>query len=310
MKKNVLIIGGSYFVGKVFVEELIRDGDCSVHVVNRGNRPLMREGVNEIVCDRSDSSRLKAVLPSLTWDAVVDFCAYAPEDVETMLTSFRRAAPKHYILISTASIYENTYTFPIKEDAPKAGGPQNELGPYASYGYNKWMAEQKLMELASAAGIPYTCLRPAIIYGKYNYAPRESYFFDLITRGNPVVLPDTDLALFQFVSVWDVARVIRCCIGNVKTFDAAYNLAAEELICYRRLMEVLEMVSGRRIATRTVSIETINHLRIALPFPLDCHLIYSGRLIRETLDFAYTPFVRGMQQTYDWYVQSLKALDH
>ena len=303
MKKNILIIGGSYFVGRVFVEDLIREGEYCVYLLNRGHRHLTLQGLTQIVCDRNDADRLKAVFPPLSWDAVVDFCAYTPRDIEIMRSTLPPASVKHYIYIGTASIYENTLDFPVKEDAPKLRGPQAELGPYADYGYNKWLAELKLVDFGQADNIPHTALRPAIIYGKYNYTPRESYFFDLIRQGKTVVLPDNGLALFQFVSVRDVASIIRKCIGNVKVFGAAFNLAAEELICYRRLVEILEKVSGRRIATRTLSIENINDLRIPLPFPLDCHLIYSGTLIQEILNFQYTPLVRGMQQAYDWYMQ-------
>ncbi len=256
------------------------------------------------MCDRQDSDRLKTLLPRTSWDAVVDFCAYTPQDVETVLSALPADSVKHYIYISTASIYEDTLDLPVKEDSPKLSGPQPELGPYADYGHNKWLGELKLMDLARASSIPYTVLRPAIIYGKYNYAPRESYFFDLMRQKKTIVLPDNDMALFQFVSVWDVASIIRRCVGNVKVFGAAFNLAADELICYRRLVEVFEKVSGSRIATRTLSIKTINHLRIPLPFPLDCHLIYSGKLIQEILNFHYTPFATGMQRTYDWFRQS------
>jgi 2'-hydroxyisoflavone reductase len=301
MTKNVLIIGGSYFVGRTFVEALIREGAYSVYIVNRGNRPLRIDGLQEIVCDRSHSKKLGALLPHLNWDAVIDFCAYSSEDIEQSMSAL--TSVRHYIYISTASIYEDTLDFPIKEDAPKLKGPQPELGPYADYGYNKWLAELKLVELCQAAHIPSTSLRPAIIYGQYNYAPRESYFFELVRQGKTVVLPDNDLALFQFVSVWDVSRIIRRCIGNVNVFSAAFNVAAEELICYRRLVEILEEVSAKKIATRNLSIEAINQLRIPLPFPLDRHLIYSGRSIQETLDFKYTPFMRGMQQTYEWYMR-------
>ncbi|MFA4910212.1 MAG: hypothetical protein WC649_04135 [Desulfobacteria bacterium] len=52
--KNILIIGGSYFVGRVFVEELVKEAGYSIYVVNRGNVPLNMEGVHEIVCDRND----------------------------------------------------------------------------------------------------------------------------------------------------------------------------------------------------------------------------------------------------------------
>ena len=156
--------------------------------------------------------------------------------------------------------------------------------------------------------VSFTCLRPSIIYGKYNYAPRESYFFNLIRKGQVVVIPENDLPLFQFVSVWDVAQVIAVCIGNPDTYNKTYNLSAPELVSYGRMVELLEVVSGMSISKINLSVAEIDKKRIPLPFPLDSHLIYSGDLIEQVLGFTYTPLINGMQRTYDWYCKELETL--
>ncbi|MBL0700873.1 MAG: hypothetical protein JJV92_08330, partial [Desulfosarcina sp.] len=150
-------------------------------------------------------------------------------------------------------------------------------------------------------GIPYTSLRPAIIFGEYNYAPRETYFFDLIRDNKRIFLPDNELGLFSFVWVVDLAKIIEKCIGNEKVFKQAFNVAGEELVSYKRLMEVFEEICGKKIKTSKMSIELINKKGIPLPFPLDSHLVYSGRKIEKTLGFEYTPFVAGMKKTYEYY---------
>jgi 2'-hydroxyisoflavone reductase len=299
----LLVIGGSYFVGRVFVETLAAGADYRIVVVNRGNRPLRLGGVEEIACDRNRTSRLREALPQLPWHAVVDSCGYSPKDVRDAVLALSRGSIGHYIFISTTSVYAPTRALPVREDAPKLSGPQPELGPAADYGFQKWLSEQTVATHGRQLEFPFTCLRPAIIYGQYNYAPRESYFFDLIDRNQWVTLPDNDLALFRFVSVWDVADAIALSMGNPKTFGKAFNLSAEELVSYARLVEVLEAVMGRKIRTRTMSVAEIDAKGIPLPFPLDSHLIYSGDLIRETLGFRYTSFLAGMQKTYAWYRQ-------
>ncbi len=302
--KNVIVIGGSYFVGRVFVEALAPNPDCRIVVVNRGNRPLGLEGVEEIVCDRNNTAHLRESLPSLPWDAVVDFCGYTPKDVRNVVLALPRGSVGHYIFISTTSVYAPTRTLPIRENGLKLAGPQPELGPAAGYGFQKWLAEQTVSTHARQIGFPSTCLRPSIIYGQYNYAPRESYFFDLIDQNQIIILPDNALALFQFVSVWDVAEIITRSVGNPETFGKAFNLSAEELISYKRLVEVLEAITERPIQTRTMPVSEIDAKRIPLPFPLDSHLIYSGDLVRQTLGCQYTSFTAGMQKTYGWYRQT------
>ncbi len=312
--KNILVIGGSYFLGRVFVENLAGNDEFSLCVVNRGNVPLNISGVNEIVCNRNDVEGLKDKLPRIHWDAVVDFCGYTPMDIKniffvlkTNISSSTEGADStsQYIYISTTSIYQDTFDLPVREDSLKLTGPQPELGPQAAgYAFNKWRSEQELIEQCRDSNFTYTCLRPAIIYGKYNYAPRESYFFDLINNYKIIILPDNDLALFQFILVTDAARIIRQCIGEEKVINRSFNLAGDDLVSYDRFVNVVKNVMGQRAAIRKQSIASIDEQRIPLPFPLDKHLIYSGALIKQTLGFEYTPFEEGMRKTYEFYSQN------
>jgi len=231
---------------------------------------------------------------------VVDFCAYTPSHIETMLNNLPGKI-KQYLFISTTTIYENSWNLPIREDAAKVSRPQSELGEIASYGYDKWRAEQVLMQACMSGGIFYTVLRPAIIYGFYNYAPREQYFFDLLRDGKPFVLPEFDLALFNFIWVVDMAQMIIRCIGEGKALNQEFNLSSDELISYPRIVEVLEEITGKKIKVVSKSIEEIKRDRIPLPFPLDMHLVYSGSKLQQMLNFDYTPLMIGMSETFKYY---------
>jgi len=303
--KKVLVIGGSYFAGRVFVEELIKTKDLSVHVFNRGRVQLGIDGVSEHRGDREDASQIHNAIPGEEWDAVVDFCAYTPEHIELMLNNMQ-GKTRQYILISTTSIYQNSWNLPIREDAPKLSGPQPELGPHASYGYDKWRAEHAVRQACARTGMSYTILRSAIIYGFYNYAPREQYFFDLLQRGEAVVIPVGGLALFSFIWVVDMARMIIRCIGEEKAHNQEYNLASDQLISYPRIVEVLEEITGKKIPVVHKPIAEINWERIPLPFPLDEHLVYSGAKLQRLLDFDFTPFATGMRETFNYYLMVLK----
>ena len=300
MAKNILIIGGSYFVGKVFVELLLEKGGFNIYIVNRGNAPLNHQGVTEIVCDRHDYN-LKESIPDLSYDVVVDFCAYSALDIAQLMIALSERSVNQFIFISTVSVYEDSLDLPVREDWPKLTGPQPGLGPAADYGYNKWQAELKLTDLCKKSGMAFTVLRPVIIYGKYNYAPRESYFFDLILKNEMIVLPTNNLPLFQFVSVWDVAELIYLCLGHEAVLNRAFNLAGEELISYERLIEVMREITGSSFNTQLMENKEIDEQRIPLPFPLDRHLVYSGTLISRLTGFSYTSFVDGMRKTWEWY---------
>jgi nucleoside-diphosphate-sugar epimerase len=298
MKKNILIIGGSYFIGRVFVLELLKNKEYSIHLMNRGNNPLRLPGIEEHVCDRNDTAGMKKVIPPLDWHVIIDFCAEFPNEIESMISNLPGTID-HYIYISTCTVYEISIDLPKYEDSPKLSGPLP--GPFGEYGYNKWLLETELMNLCAKKNIPYTILRPAFVYGPYNYAPRESFFFDLILSNKPVPVPVNSLALFQFVYVKDIAGLCIACLDNQKVYGNTYNLSAEELISYKKLIRVFEEISGRQIQTKEYSIDEIYRYKIPLPFPLDQHELYSGALIAKTLNYKYTSFSEGMKETFDFY---------
>ena len=304
--KNVLIIGGSYFAGRIFVEELLKEKEYNIYVFNRGNVPLKQELV-ELKGNRENVEDIKSKIPALNWDVLVDFCAYTPEHISKMVTSLPGTL-KHYIFISTTSIYQDTLELPVSEDTPRLAARQPELGQYADYGYNKWLAECRLKEECAPKGIEFTCLRPSIVYGEYNYAPRESWFFDHIRDEKQLVVPEPGLALFSFVYVVDLAHILIKSILNKNMFNQGLNVASDELISYPRIYEVLKNISEKEFQTTIMTFETITGKRIALPFPPDIHLVYSGKKLQEILGFKFTPFIKGMQKTYAYYqmVQKVK----
>jgi len=298
MKKNILIIGGSYFIGRIFVMGLSKKSDYSIHLMNRGRNPLRIPGVEEYVCDRTDITGMKTVIPPLDYQAVIDFCADFPQEINNLIENLPGTIGQ-YIYISTCTVFKPSLDYPKFEDSPK---PSSALpGPMGEYGYNKWLLELETQNVCQKYNIPFTILRPAFVYGPFNYAPRESFFFDLILSNNTIPIPQDSIALFQFIYVKDIAKILFACLSNEKVFNNTYNLAAEELISYDKLIEVLKQVCGRQIDTKRVSIHTINKDNIALPFPLDQHEIYSGSLITDTLGFKYTPFIEGIKETFDFY---------
>lgn len=302
MKPAVLIIGGSYFAGRVLVEEMRKTDDFRLFVLNRGNRPLNLDGVTELRADRHDAGALGRVIPCEQWAGVVDFCGYTGREVEILLSALAPQSVGHYIFISTVSVYRDSRKLPLDETAALLTAPQPELGPASDYGFDKCRAEAAVMDKCRAAGIAWTILRPAIIYGRYNYAPRESYFFDLLQKGDTVVVPEKGLALFQFLLVDDLARIIRRCLKTESARDTVFNAAAPDLVSYARYLEVLEEITAERIPVLPMGIGEIEARRIPLPFPLDSRIIISGDKLTRALDFEYTGFAEGMSRTWQWWL--------
>lgn len=298
--KNVLIIGGSYFAGRVFVQALSRFDQVKIHVFNRGHIPIGIDGVEQLLGDRDIPKDISENIPALDWHAIVDFCAYTPVHITSLIENIRGTIG-HYIFISTTSIYAPTPNVPVLEEAPKVTGPQPELGEFAEYGYLKWLSECACERLCRQKDIPYTILRPSIIYGRYNYAPRESFFFDQVIADKPILIPENSNSFYSFVWVDDLAKILLICIKNDKTFGQAFNVASDEHISYSILVDKIEEVLGRPIKRRLVRMDDIITERIPLPFPPDDHLLYDGRKLKNILNFVYTPFIKGIGKTWQYY---------
>lgn len=96
---KLLVIGGSYFYGRVFVMEAAKEHDITVW--NRGTYSMKEFGVREVRADRHEQPPVCGE----DYDAVVDFCAYKAGDVRTTLEHLTGKTGQ-YILISTVDVYE------------------------------------------------------------------------------------------------------------------------------------------------------------------------------------------------------------
>ncbi|MBQ8930399.1 MAG: NAD-dependent epimerase/dehydratase family protein, partial [Oscillospiraceae bacterium] len=166
MAKNVLVIGGSYFAGRVFNILTSRTDLFELHVVNRGKAPLNNlNHVTQYQCDRHEPMKMAALLPDIKFDAVIDFCAYKPDDIRQIIEAMKNRIGQ-YIFISTSSVYDPGITTHKKETDPVVVTDADN--PVDEYIASKAVLELECMAYCKQYGIPYTILRPSFIYGPFN----------------------------------------------------------------------------------------------------------------------------------------------
>jgi nucleoside-diphosphate-sugar epimerase len=295
MKKKVLVLGGSYFAGRVFCMLASQREDMSLFVVNRGRYTLNKPHIAEFKCERHDIETLVGLLPPFTFDAVIDFCAYEPLDIDPIIEALGDRI-EQYIYLSTSSVYDPQISGKKTEDSPLLLQFENDV--VSQYVIKKALLELDLSQASKQRGIEPTTIRPAFIYGPYNYAPRESYFIKKIVQAEPVPVPIDATAKFSFVYVADVAKALLACIGDSRSFGGVFNLAGPEDIDYPTVLKELENCNGAPFATEPVTVAQVLDENIALPFPLSDDELYSGQLFAETFDFSYTPFSEGMVKAF------------
>lgn len=298
--KNLLVIGGSYFYGRVFVMEAVREiSGCNITVLNRGTYSMEEFGVSQIKGDRHDKTVVAAC--DRHYDAVIDFCAYQAGDVETIIENITGSIGQ-YILISTVDVYERgSGVVKSEEHVLEERVFPGEAGAYIA---GKAALEQELQRVCSERYIPYTILRPAILYGPYNYAPRESVYIQMMLKNHALPrFTDAD-GEFQFVYVKDAVHAVLHTIGNEKTYGRAYNLCQDDIVTYdiffRTLREVAEPEITDGLQEIPISVESAVEQQIPVPFPATAAEteLCSNEKSKSELGIEYTDFKEGLRRTY------------
>ncbi len=297
---EILVIGGSYFFGRVFVMEASRSpNQPRITVLNRGTYSMQEFGALQITGDRHDRSVLAAC--DRHYDAVVDFCAYEAGDVDTVVRNITGSIGQ-YILVSTVDVYERGSGAVKAEDYPlEHRSFPGETGAYIS---GKVALEEELRSVCGANKIPYTILRPAILYGPYNYAPRESVYIQMMLTDR--VLPyfaDAD-GRFQFVYVKDAAQAALLAAGNKKAYGQAYNLCQDEVLTYSSFFDMLKHVADPEITAdiKEIPVTVADALTRGIPVPFPATAaeteLCANEKSKRDLGVEYTDFEEGMRRTY------------
>ena len=305
---KILVLGGSYFYGRIFT--MLAAKKHEITVLNRGTYSMEDFGVKQIKGDRHDDKVLEQLAALDTeFDAVVDFCGYTPGDVASVVEHLPEKT-KQYIFISTVDIYERGIEGLKNEETPyETRSIEGEAGEYIR---GKVALEQELKEVCLQRGIAYTILRPAVLYGPYNYAPRESVFIQIALQNH--LLPEIADAAgkFQFTYVKDGAEAIEKCLLNEKAYGQAYNLCGDEILDYRLFIEGLEqaMQEDERIAEnakkpmhcKRIQITVQEAMAQGIPLPFAVYEeeteLYSNEKSKKELEMVYTSFEEGMKKTY------------
>lgn len=206
---NILVIGGSRFLGRFVVEEALRKG-YQVTVFNRGQHNGIFEGqpVEQLIGDREQDLSL---LRNRSWDAVVDTCAYLPGDI-TGLLDMLKGNIKHYTFISSISVYQDwvpvgideSYTTPTlsEEKLQELLSDPSVTLPGEHYGHLKRMCE---MEAERIMPDQVLHVRPGLIVGPHDESDRLTYWVRRVGEGGAVLAPEFPEQQIQFIDGRDLA---------------------------------------------------------------------------------------------------------
>lgn len=239
---NLLFLGGTGIISTACTE-LARARGHRVAVLNRGRSRPAPAGVETITADLADPAAWRAAVRDRHWDAVVDFVAFTPTDLEPRLEAFRGRTGQ-YVFISSASAYQKPLTHHlITESTPL-------VNPYWQYSRDKIACEDRLQRAMRDEGFPITIIRPSLTYGDtqvplvLNSWTRPYTIVDRLRRGRPVIVPGDGLSLWTITHNSDFAKGLVGLLGHAGAIGQAVHITSDEVLTWNQLFTQVAEAAG------------------------------------------------------------------
>ena len=212
-------------------------------VLNRGSDPDRARGATALVADLHDEAATERALAGHRFDAVVDWIAFTPEDVERDLRLFRDRTDQ-FVFISSASAYLKPLgDWLIREDTPLAN-------PFWDYSQNKIACEERLMRAYREDGFPVTIVRPSLTYGDTQVPLAVNSWerpFTAIARmraGKPLIVPGDGTSLWTITHNSDFAVASWACWVAAQAIGHAFNIMSDEVLTWDEIYRQTAAAAG------------------------------------------------------------------
>lgn len=270
---RVLVTGGGGYIGSIAIERLIDRGFDVIALDSfvRGHRPAIHPDANVLECDLRDAEQTDRTLLESEADAVLHFAALhlVPESVDNpgdyyltnvagginLLNAVQKAGIKRFVFSSTAAVYGEPESLPIREDDPKR--------PINPYGQSKWMVEQMLDVFSRRYDINYAAFRYFNVAGA---TPERGEDHDPETHVIPVALQtllgqrdqftvfgtdyptDDGTAVRDYVHVVDLVDAHISALEKLETSSlGAINLGTRDGFSVQQIVDSVERVAGKSL---------------------------------------------------------------
>ena len=269
MMKDFLVTGGAGFIGSHIVDQLLKEPDARVTVVDNFNDfydpaikraniapHLERPHFQVIEADITDSQAMNKLFARANFDCVIHLAARAGvrpslanplayEDTNVrgtsnLLEAARQNKLPKFIFGSSSSVYGVNSKLPFSED----DDTDNPISPYA---VTKIAGERDCRLYSREHGMRIVCLRLFTVYGARQRPDLAIYKFTrLISEGNPVPIFGDGTTRRDYTYIDDIVSGVLGAIHYDRTQFEIINLGESQTVELRRLVELLEDALGKR----------------------------------------------------------------
>jgi nucleoside-diphosphate-sugar epimerase len=288
---NILIIGGTRYIGIHLVQSLLECGH-TVTIATRGyTKDNFGNKVNRLKIDRTNADDMKRILRHAYFDVIFDNIALCSNDVRNVLEV---ANCDKYVITSSASVYAELH-IDIKEDefipetkklvwCDKTDFPYGEL---------KRQAECALFQKYNNTKA--VAVRFPFIMGKDDYICRLFFYVDSIINNRSIYVDNIDQQMSVVRS--DEAGKFLSCFAKTN-YLGTINGCSEGTIKLRDIFNYIEKKTGKSPKLKANG-------QIA---PLNGVCDFSLNINRaKNLGFTFTPINNWIYDLLDFYISEVSG---
>jgi nucleoside-diphosphate-sugar epimerase len=313
---KILFIGGTGIISTACTALAAARG-LEVTLLSRGqHRAPLPAGVKTLIADVSDPATFQKVEHE-AFDAVVDWIAFTPADIERDLKLFR-GRTRQFVFISSTSAYQKPQThYLMTESTPLAN-------PHWDYSRNKIACEERLMQAYREEGFPVTIVRPSLTYGDtqiplvLNSWERSYTAVDRMLRGQKMIVPGDGTSLWVVTHNADFAKGLVGLLGHAQAIGQAFHITSDEVLTWDQLFRIVGAAVG--VEPKLVHIPSdfiiacVPEKEGTLIGDKSVSVVFDNSKIKRFVPgyCATTTFAQGVRQSLAWFNadRSRKQIDH
>jgi len=236
---RVLFLGGTGIISSACSWLAVERG-IDLFVLNRGHstdRPLPA-AATVLRGDARDPASVREALGGREFDAVVDWVAYTPGDVQADIATFRGRTGQ-YVFISSASAYQTPPSrVPVVESTPLRN-------PFWQYSRDKIACEELLRAAYRDEGFPATIVRPSHTYDKTEVPLHGGWTaVARMRQGKPVIVHGDGTSLWTLTHHADFARGLVPLLGHPRTLGESFHITSDDVLTWDQITHALAAAAG------------------------------------------------------------------
>jgi nucleoside-diphosphate-sugar epimerase len=298
---KVLFIGGTGVISSA-CSKLALERGVELYLLNRGQsvRPVPA-GAQVLRGDIRDPASARKALGDLTFDAVVDWIVFTPDQLEADLELFR-GRTRQYVFISSASAYQTPPAFlPVTESTILDN-------PFWQYSRNKIACEERLVRAYREEKFPITIVRPSHTYDR-TLVPMDGGWtvVERMRRGQPVIVHGDGTSLWTLTHHSDFARGLVGLLGHARAIGEAVHITSDEWLSWNQIFGIMARAAGTEARLVHVPSDVIvaydPNWGAGLLGDKSHSMIFDNTKIKRLVpDFeCRIPFSRGAAEIVAWY---------